>query len=450
MALIRSISGLRGTIGDSLTPRVIMDYCSAFAAMLPEGPVAVGRDGRPTGAWIEPLVAGTLSACGREVWLLGMVPTPTVQLTAEHGGCAGGIAITASHNPSQWNGLKFINSSGIFLDAAENEKLWSLVDDGNFAFSAECERSCIRNKDAELGRHILRITDYLAGLGGKEKISGRGLKAVVDAVNASGSLAVPLLLDELGVETVPLFCDGSGIFPHTPEPLPVNLTALAAAVREHGADIGIAVDPDADRLVLIDENGDPIGEEMTIALAIRSALSMAGPAARKHVVVNHSTSMMADDAAAMFGAEVFRSSVGEINVVKEMKKRGAVIGGEGSGGVILPECHYGRDSLAGIALVLSLLASTGKTLSAIAAEFPRYGMVKLKKEFTGSLEAILPQIEKKYAGSEIIREDGIKVITGKSWVQLRKSNTEPIVRAIAEASDEASARRMAGEILELV
>ncbi len=451
MPLIRSISGLRATIGDSLLPNIIIDYVNAFAKVMPEGEIVVGRDGRPSGCWIEKIVSGTLAAAGRKVRIIGMVPTPTVQLEVEKSEAAGGIAITASHNPDQWNGLKFLNSEGVFLDADENKILWDAIDSKEFTYSDNVSENLIEIDEEANNRHIQAIldNDLFKDKELIESIRAKSFRLVVDAVNASGSIIVPQLLNNLFCEVIELYTDGTGIFPHTPEPLPENLKDLADSVKEEEAELGIAVDPDADRLVLIDENGDPIGEEKTIALATYAVL-LALDKKNQKVVVNHSTSMFTDFVAKKYGAQVERSAVGEINVVKKMKEVGAVIGGEGSGGVILPSAHYGRDSLVGIVLVLSLMAETGKTLSELAGEFPDYKMLKFKKTFTGNINDLLPKVEEVFKGNEIIREDGMKVVLGNAWVQIRASNTEPIVRVISEAETMDFAKELAEKVLNII
>ncbi|MCK5741454.1 MAG: phosphoglucosamine mutase, partial [Chlorobi bacterium] len=284
------------------------------------------------------------------------------------------------------------------------------------------------------------------------KLKDRKLKIVVDAVNASGSIVVPTLLRKLGCEVIELFCDASGIFPHTPEPLPINLTELAAAVKEHKADLGIAVDPDADRLVLIDENGVPIGEELTITLAAEAALSSKDALGKYDAVVtvNYSTTRTVEDIAAKYGAVVKRSAVGEINVVRKMKEVNALVGGEGSGGVILPACHYGRDSLVGCALILHLLAQRDSSLSEICADLPKYAMLKLKRQFSGQLDELIDQVIEAFPDGKATRDDGIKIDFEKSWVQLRASNTEPIVRIIAEAPTKKEAKELAEVVIKIV
>lgn len=453
MALVRSISGLRATLGEELTPELIMQYVAGFAAIMPEGIIAIGRDGRESGKWIESVCIGTLEACGRDVLNLGVVPTPTVQLFAEKNiNAAGGIAITASHNPSQWNGLKFINSEGTFLDAEFNAKLWEKVDNKQLGFK---QGAFGKSKDEPnaIETHIQMILDIpLFNSKVIESIKAKKYKIVVDAVNASGSVAVPVLLRKLGCEVVELYCTGSGKFPHTPEPLPENLTELAKAVAIHKADLGIAVDPDADRLVLIDETGTAIGEEKTICLSIDAVLSNLDKLNDVEPIctVNHSTTMLADFITKKYNGVCTRAAVGEINVVNEMKKSGAAIGGEGSGGVILPSCHYGRDSLVGIALLLILLAQKNQKLSEIVREYPNYKMLKTKLPFTGDLDNFISEIKAKFADSKIIAEDGIKIITDKSWVQLRKSNTEPIIRIIAEAESIEEVNQLIKTITDIV
>jgi phosphomannomutase len=448
MPFIRSISGLRATVGDGLIPSILATYASAFANIIPGKKVVIGRDGRPSGKWIESIISGALVAAGCEVRLIGVAPTPTVQLEVEHSDAAGGIAITASHNPGEWNGLKFINNSGVFLDADENAELWKIVDNNHFQLPYDVDFHELIHDNEAVYRHIERIKNLNVIKNNLKLIKDKNFKVVVDAVNASGSLVVPELLRSFGCEVVDLFCDGSGLFPHIPEPLPENLYDLAMTVKAVKADIGIAVDPDGDRLVLIDENGHPIGEEKTIALSVESVLST-NPNSGS-VVVNLSTSSMTELVANKYGVNTYRAPVGEINVVKMMKVNNAVIGGEGSGGVILPECHYGRDALVGIALILNLLATKNSTLSEIANELSNLYMVKLKKQFTGNINNLISQISQKYPNDNITLGDGIRIDFKDKWVQLRISNTEPIIRAIAEAKEYEIANSLALEMLNLI
>lgn len=441
MALIRSISGLRATLGNDLTPQLATNYSCGFASLLDNGKIIIGYDGRPSGKWISRAVSAALSACGREVLSAGIVPTPTIQLAVEKSDAAGGIVITASHNPMQWNGLKFLGPDGVFLNADQNKQLFEIVDSKNFIFSEDNFGNIIDFPNA-IDQHIDSIFDIsFINQDIVEKIKEMNIHAAVDAVNASGSIAIPRLIEKFGARISKLYCDESGIFPHTPEPLPENLLDLANYVKLNSCDIGIAVDPDADRLVLIDETGSPIGEERTIALAIMAAFKLGNISAR-NAVVNHSTSRMSDDAAEMYGSKVLRSAVGEINVVEKMKQTDAFIGGEGSGGVILPECHYGRDSLVGTALILSLMADTGLKLSELSQKLPEYSMIKTKTPFDGDLAPIIPKFEQAFQDCEINKDDGVKFIFDKKWLQIRASNTEPIVRIIAEAPDKADSQKL--------
>jgi phosphomannomutase len=436
---------------------MISGYVSAYSAMLPRGPVVVGRDGRRSGNWIEKIAVGTLLSLGREVRVIGMAPTPTVQLMTEKSDAAGGISITASHNPGEWNGLKFLNAEGVFLGDEENAELFSKVDNEQYSYPAELPNHIneIIINDADLS-HINSVLGLsFLGEGKVSDLLERKLRFVVDAVNASGSRFVPKLLEMLGTECIELYCDGSGVFPHTPEPLESNLADLMESVKENKADAGIAVDPDADRLVLIDEKGRAIGEEKTIALATKavlSAMQQRGEDTSGSVItVNLSTSRMVDDIAAEYGARVERSPVGEINVVKKMKENASVIGGEGSGGVILPECHYGRDSLVGIALIASLLAG-GKTLSELSSEIKDYHIIKEKQAFDGDISELVGKIKDsgEYDNAKADTSDGIRIDFDNSWVQLRASNTEPIIRIIAEAPIEEESKKLIDNIKKFV
>lgn len=455
MPIINSISGLRATLGDSLLPNLISNYVAAFDKVLPKGTVVVGRDGRPSGEWIEKIVLATFSACRRDTIAIGIVPTPTVQLSVEtNDNAVGGISITASHNPEQWNGLKFINKEGVFCDLIENLKISDAIKFGDFNFSKTQEFGKTIIDNSAIDKHIQKVLDIpLLKNGTIEKIISKKYKVVVDAVNASGSVAIPKLLKKMGCEVIEMFCDGSGKFPHTPEPIPKNLSRLAEEVKKQNADLGIAVDPDADRLVLIDDTAKPIGEEKTIVLAIESVLNnmnlfLTNDFEAK-VVVNQSTSKMVDDIASKYSVEVERSSVGEINVVKTMKKRKAIIGGEGSGGVILPHCHYGRDSLVGTALILSLMALRSMTLSELSDSLPKYFIFKKKCVFKGDWNNLQSKLIKFFPNGKAIKSDGIKIIFTKSWFQVRASNTEPIVRILAEDVDEKEAKRLVNQVMKI-
>ena len=453
MPIIRSISGLRATLNDYLTPDLITRYVLSFSNLLPDGPVVIGRDGRPSGEWIEHIIIGSLISAGREVFVIGIAPTPTVQLMTELSEAVGGIAITASHNPEEWNGLKFIDGNGVFFTKEANNKLWEQYD--NFKYLPPSEKHYYKSVSMinAIDDHIDNILTLpvVSNNSFINQLNAKKYKVVVDAVNASGSVAIPLLLRKLGCSVIPLHCDGSGIFPHTPEPLPENLSELAQAVKNNHADLGIAVDPDADRLVLIDDQGEPIGEEKTICLAIEAVLSNFSAfeiGVEPSVVVNYSTTRLAKDIADKYLAKFHRAPVGEINVINKMMEVDAVIGGEGSGGVILPTCHYGRDSLVGVALTLFLMIRRNQPLSQIVDSMPKYQMIKYKQNFTGKLDDLIAKAQNEFPNAEINLEDGIRIDFERSWVQMRTSNTEPIIRIIAEAPDESEAKALIAKLRE--
>jgi phosphomannomutase len=441
MAFIRSISGLRATLGTGLQPEIISRYAAAFAQYCPEGPIVIGRDGRPSGQWIEHIIIGTLQACGRDILLLGIAPTPTVQLQTEHSSAAGGISITASHNPQEWNGLKFLGSDGVFLDEQQNRDFWSIVDNFPHDSSEHIIPGTIYPIDNAVDYHCNSVISSIESITKQSCASGKQFKVVVDAVHASGSIYIPRLLELLGCEVIPLFCDNSGIFPHIPEPIPQNLYQLSQAVLKHQADFGIAIDPDADRLVLIDEHGIPIGEEKTIALSVKSLLSFVDINNTHSVVVNLSTSKITDIISEEYKVKTFRSPVGEINVVKAMKQHNAIIGGEGSGGVILPSCHYGRDSLVGIALIIALLRFEHSTMSMISDSLPKRYIAKGKSNWDRDPQLLYKKIVDTLGdqSNNIRYDDGIWMDLGLSWIHVRISNTEPIVRFIAESDSEKNA-----------
>ncbi|MCS6807810.1 MAG: phosphoglucosamine mutase [Bacteroidota bacterium] len=460
MPLIRSISGVRATLGDALTPFIVAEYTAAFASYLPPGIIVVGRDGRPSGEWIEKIVCATLAASGREVLELGIVPTPTVQLFAEHQAMAGGISISASHNPVEWNGLKFLNNKGMFLSAEENAQFWQCLDERQFAFVPNQHGESMTTHQNPAAHHTesIMLLPLFSNSGNVELIRNAHFRVVVDAVNAAGSHFIPYILKAFGCEVIPLYCDGTGIFPHTPEPIPEHLGDLSKAVVEHHADFGIAVDPDADRLVLVDERGRVVFEENTVVLATLAVLrnkQYFGEQAYAPVVVNMSTTQAVEDIAAHYGVKVIRTAVGEINVVQGMLEHGSIIGGEGSGGVILPTCHAGRDSLVGTALILLLLAQVKQerpnmTLSSIVSALPRYCMIKHKQPFHGDVQSIATSILKRYPDAIANTEDGLRLSFADGWIHLRTSNTEPIIRLIVEAKTQAEAERLASTCLAVI
>lgn len=434
-----SISGIRGVVGETLTPETAVKYAAAFAEYCAarsgtKPTIVVGRDGRITGAMLSDIICGTLIAAGADVRLLGICPTPTVQLAVERGHAAGGISITASHNPMQWNGMKFIADTGMFLDGGENRQFWALAETPR-SYRDWKSTGTLAPDSSWIQKHI----DAVLSLPFLDPapIRKRNLKVVLDCINAAGGVIVPDLLRAFNCTVIPMNCDVSGVFQHTPEPVPENLTDIAARVRAEHADLGIAVDPDVDRLVLITEEGKPFGEEYTVTSAVRFVLGKHAslPPTQRRVVVNLSTTRAVEDVARSYGSEVLRTPVGEINVTSKMKEVGAIIGGEGSGGVILPAVHLGRDAMAGIGLILQLLAESGGSLSELKASLPPYAIAKGKIQLEGtSPDAVLISIASAHAGeASVTTADGVKLDFEDFWVHLRKSNTEPIVRIIAEA-----------------
>jgi phosphomannomutase len=443
--LIRSISGLRGLTApaNGLTDDTLRLYAASFASYLGnQGIVALGFDGRKGGEQLYELTMETLLTSGCDVLSLDMVPTPTVMFAVEkNADVKGGISITASHNGQEWNGMKFIASSGLFLDQSQNESLWKIVD------SRSAKPSANRGKAHEGEQAILAHIDSIVHIPflAKENIRERKFKVVLDAVNASGSFVHQILLEKLGVtDVISVATDGTGIFPHPPEPVPQNLTLLCEAVRANKADLGIAVDPDADRCVLIMDTAEPFIEENTIVLAAEEVLRNSPKG--QSIVVNLSTTRAIEDIAEKFGAKAHRTAVGEINVAKKMQEVGAIIGGEGSGGVIYPAVHTGRDSLVAVALALSNLARSGMSLSEKKKTLPHYEIVKSKiaLESREQVKEVLAKVKKNMSASakSINEEDGIRFDLGKSWLHVRASNTEPIIRLIAEARSKKEAEQL--------
>ncbi len=436
--LMVSISGLRGEVGSTLTPQVIQKYTAAFAKYVQGGKVVLGRDSRVSGPFVNDLVKGTLVASGCKVIEIGIVPTPTVQLEIEHHRAAGGIAITASHNPIQWNGLKFMGSDGRFLNPEEAGKVYAMADADEQEYKEWSQLGSVTADPGAIDRHIEKVKQI--SFVNVEAIRQRQFKVAVDTVNGAGGVIIPKLLKELGCEVVAINQETNGRFAHTPEPLPENLTQLGDAVKQHGADLGFAVDPDVDRCAIVDETGTPLGEEYTLAIATKLVFSKE----MGRMAVNMSTSRAAEDIVKYYNGMFVRSKVGEINVAEKMKEIDALIGGEGNGGVILPEVHLGRDAPVAVALTLQMLLEFDGAISALKASLPQYEMVKLKVNI-GDMQPdkLLTAMAETYKDQPIDTLDGLKIDFNNSWVHLRKSNTEPIIRVIAEAQTEAEARALA-------
>ena len=438
MSLMVSISGIRGIVGASFTPETIVKYTAAFAEYCNRETVIIGRDGRLTGKSVAHIVSSTLLQMGCDVVAIGVCPTPTVQLAVQLRKAAGGICITASHNPMEWNGLKFISPTGLFLDADENQAFWNIADGQPRSYVPWNKQGSYSADPGLVDEHIKNVLSlsYLD----VNLIRQRQFRVVVDCVNAAGGIIIPKLLRELGCTVIEMGCDISGIFSHTPEPIPENLSGICSRVREEKADLGVAVDPDVDRLVLINEKGEPFGEEYTLASVVKFVLgkeTIRKPRSLK-VVTNLSTTRAIDDICALHNAELTRTEVGEIHVAKKMREIGAIVGGEGNGGVILPESHIGRDAPVGVGLTLQHLMEFGGTLSDLKASLPQYFITKGKVD-VGTLnpDEVLRRIMDAHRDTgRATTTDGLKLDFSDSWVHLRKSNTEPILRIIAEASEQ--------------
>jgi phosphomannomutase len=436
--LMKSISGIRGVVGDGLDPEQCARFAAAFGNYCNGGTVVLGRDTRPTGEMVRQAVVAGLMATGCTIVDIGVVPTPTVAIMVEELGADGGICITASHNPIQWNALKFFHGDGLFLGPEQAQRHLDLADRGP-VYADWSRMGRLITRDDALTIHIQRI--LALDLLDVPALRKRAFRVALDCVNGAGSCMLPHLLQELGCDVVKIGCDGSGRFFREAEPTPENIAELSRVVAAGGFDLGIAVDPDADRLALVDAAGVPLGEEQTLALCARFVLSRRkGP-----VAVNVSSSAIMDDVCAEAGVPLHRTRVGEINVSLRMRETGAVIGGEGNGGVILPDLHLGRDAPVGVALVLQYLLENGIGVRALRNELPSYEMVKEKVELEGmDGQAAVDHIKAAFAGRPCDETDGLKFLQpdGRSWVQVRRSNTEPILRIFAEAPT-----RQAGEAL---
>ena len=459
MTLIKSISGIRGTIGghagDNLTPLDVVKFTTAYARLIAERnpgrklTIVIGRDARISGEMVANLVEGTLLGCGVDVVNVGLCTTPGTELAVTAHKADGGIIITASHNPRQWNALKLLNGEGEFLSDAEGKRVLAMAEEEDFAYPEIDGIGHVVSRESYNERHIEQV--LALPLVDVEAVRARKFKVVVDAVNSVGGIVMPELLRRLGCEVVELNCEPTGEFAHNPEPLPQNLTQIAQVIVREKADLGIVVDPDVDRLAFVNEDGTMFGEEYTLVAVADYVLSHKVG----NTVSNLSSSRALRDVTERHGGRYYASAVGEVNVVAKMKEVGAVIGGEGNGGVIYPELHYGRDALVGTALFLTHLAKCGMTMTQLRATYPAYYASKNKIELTPAIDVdkVLREIKARYAGEKVNDIDGVKIDFAENWVHLRKSNTEPIIRVYTEAKSmeeaDALAQRFIGEIKQI-
>lgn len=458
MTLIKSISGIRGTIGgkvgENLTPEDIVKFASAYGQWLKNRnsgstiSVVIGRDARISGPMLNNLVVGTLMGLGINVIDLGFSTTPTVEIAVPLEKAAGGIILTASHNPKQWNALKLLNEKGEFISGDDGADLLVIAEKGLVDYVSVSKLGTHTLNDTYLNKHIQAVLDL--PLVNKEAIEKKDFTVVIDCVNSTGGIFLPKLLKALGVQNViELYCEPNGEFPHNPEPLPENLTEISAVVKKHNADLGIVVDPDVDRLALVSEDGEMFGEEYTLVAVADYILKHT----KGSTVSNMSSTRALRDVTEKYGCEYTAAAVGEVNVVNTMKEVNAIIGGEGNGGVIYPESHYGRDALVGIGLFLSHLATfkgaTNKSCSELRSTYNSYYISKNKIELTPEIDVdqILSEIEKKYKKQPINTVDGVKIEFDNEWVHLRKSNTEPIIRIYSESESESTANHLAEKII---
>ncbi len=459
MTLIKSISGIRGTIGghagDNLTPLDVVKFTTAYARLIAERnpgrklTIVIGRDARISGEMVANLVEGTLLGCGVDVVNVGLCTTPGTELAVTAHKADGGIIITASHNPRQWNALKLLNGEGEFLSDAEGKRVLAMAEEEDFAYPEIDGIGHVVSRESYNERHIEQV--LALPLVDVEAVRARKFKVVVDAVNSVGGIVMPELLRRLGCEVVELNCEPTGEFAHNPEPLPQNLTQIAQVIVREKADLGIVVDPDVDRLAFVNEDGTMFVEEYTLVAVADYVLSHKVG----NTVSNLSSSRALRDVTEHHGGRYYASAVGEVNVVAKMKEVGAVIGGEGNGGVIYPELHYGRDALVGTALFLTHLAKCGMTMTQLRATYPAYYASKNKIELTPAIDVdkVLREIKARYAGEKVNDIDGVKIDFAENWVHLRKSNTEPIIRVYTEAKSmeeaDALAQRFIGEIKQI-
>lgn len=449
MSLIKSISGIRGTIGgkvtDNLTPIDTVKFAAAYGMWLKNNTqkdnltVVIGRDARISGKMVSSLVSNTLVGLGINVTDIGLSTTPTVEVAVTMDEADGGIIITASHNPKQWNALKLLNNKGEFLNAMDGEKVLEIAENDAYLFAEVNNLGHYRKKKNYINKHINEVLNLK--LVDVEAIKQAKFKVVVDAVNSTGGIAIPALLEKLGVECVELYCEPNGEFPHNPEPLKEHLTAISELVIKEKADLGIVVDPDVDRLAIVNEDGSMFGEEYTLVACADYVLGKT----KGNTVSNLSSSRALRDITQKHGGNYVASAVGEVNVVTLMKSTNAVIGGEGNGGIIYPESHYGRDSLVGVALFLSHLANLKMSCKALRDSYPSYFMSKNKIELTPKInvDVILEKMASKYKNEDVITIDGVKINFETEWVHLRKSNTEPIIRIYTESTSQKNADDLA-------
>jgi phosphomannomutase len=452
LSLIKSISGIRGTIGGfpgaNLTPADIMKFTLAFGTWVLEQEgnrkVVIGRDARVSGEMVNNIVVGSLLSIGIDVVDLGLSTTPTVEIAVHEEKAGGGIIITASHNPKQWNALKLLNSHGEFISAKAGEELLQIAENRTIEFEEVNALGTYSKDDSYIDRHIEKILKLK--LVDVEAIKARNFKIVIDCVNSTGGIAMPKLLKALGVEQVTeLYTEPNGLFPHNPEPLPENLNELSLTVKKTNADLGLCVDPDVDRLAFVCEDGNMFGEEYTLVAVADYVLKNK----KGNTVSNLSSTRALRDVTEKAGCEYHASAVGEVNVVEKMKEVKAVIGGEGNGGIIYPELHYGRDAMVGTALFLSHLAKFGKTISLLRSSYPSYYIAKKKVDLdlSTNIDLLFEEIENKYRKQPINTIDGVKIEFDNDWVHLRRSNTEPIIRIYAESSSETTANNIAEQLM---
>ncbi len=463
MTLIKSISGIRGTIGgkpgEGLSPLDVVKFTSAYATWIKNNSkserikIVVGRDARISGEMVNNLVLGTLQGLGVDIVDIGLSTTPTVEIAVPDEKAHGGIILTASHNPKQWNALKLLNAKGEFISEKDGADVLAIAENESYVFADVNSLGKITKDDTYFKKHIDKILALT--LVDVPAIKAAKFKVVIDCVNSTGGIVLPQLLEALGVEdVVKLYCDPTGEFPHNPEPLPENLRDISKAVVKEKAHVGIVVDPDVDRLALVCEDGEMFGEEYTLVAVAEYVLNKRTPAEKAagkkgNTVSNLSSTRALRDVTEKHGGEYKASAVGEVNVVNMMKETNAIIGGEGNGGVILPELHYGRDALVGIAIFLSHLAKYGKTCSMLRSTYPNYHISKNKIELTPEInvDRILEDIKLKYEKQPINTVDGVKIEFDKEWVHLRKSNTEPIIRIYSESESETTADNLAKKIM---